>query len=53
MKRFFRPETALFFGLWLVLMVGGQSRFFRDPGTFWHVAVGERIIEYGFFDANL
>ena len=52
MKRFFRPETTLFFGLWLVLMVGGQSRFFRDPGTFWHVAVGDRLIDSGFFDTD-
>ncbi|HKA07965.1 MAG TPA: hypothetical protein VKD71_11955, partial [Gemmataceae bacterium] len=25
---------------------------FQDPGTFWHVAVGNRIIEEGFFDTD-
>jgi hypothetical protein len=52
MTRFFRPVTVLFVGLWLVLLVGGRSRFFHDPGTFWHVAVGDRIIAEGFFDTD-
>jgi hypothetical protein len=46
-KRFLRPELALFAGIWLVLMVGGQSRFFRDPGTFWHTVVGEQMLSSG------
>jgi hypothetical protein len=25
-------------------MVGGRSRLFRDPGTFWHTVVGRRIL---------
>ena len=52
MKRLFGPPTWLFMGVWLVLLVGGRSRFFQDPGTFWHVAVGDRIIESGFFDTD-
>jgi len=50
MKQYFTPATWLFLGLWLVLLIGGRSRFFQDPGTFWHVAVGNRIIDEGFFD---
>jgi drug/metabolite transporter superfamily protein YnfA len=52
MKRFLGPVTLIFLGIWLVLMVGGRSRFFQDPGTFWHVAVGNRIIDTGFFDTD-
>ncbi len=52
MKQLFRPVTWLFVGVWLVLLIGGRSRFFQDPGTFWHVAVGDRIIESGFFDTD-
>lgn len=52
MKRFLGPPTWLFLVIWLVLLVGGRARFFQDPGTFWHVAVGDRIIEYGFFDTD-
>jgi hypothetical protein len=52
MKRFLQPTTGLFIAIWLVLLISGQSRFFQDPGTFWHVKVGERIIDVGFFDTD-
>ena len=52
MSRYLRPATGLFLGVWLVLMIGGRSRFFQDPGTFWHVAVGDRLIDRGFFDTD-
>lgn len=42
--RFWRAETGIFLGLWLVLMVGGRSRLFQDPGTFWHTVVGQKIL---------
>src|SRR5438094_250283 len=42
--RFWRPETGIFLLLCLVLMVGGRSRLFRDPGTFWHTRVGEQLL---------
>jgi hypothetical protein len=58
-RTFFKPATLLFVVLWLVLLVGGQSRFFRDPGTFWHTVVGQEIIDgdgghtsRGFFDTE-
>lgn len=52
MKRFLTPTTLLFLGLWLVLLIGGRSRFFQDPGTFWHTSVGDRIFAEGFFDTD-
>ena len=45
MKAFFRLETAIFLGIWLTLMVAGRTRFLRDPGTFWHVVTGQRILD--------
>ncbi len=52
MRRFLTPATGIFLGVWLVLLVGGRSRFFHDPGTFWHVSVGDRIMNVGFFDTD-
>ena len=49
LRRFWKPETGIFLGIWLVLMIGGQSRLFRDPGTFWHTVVGQRILSSGEF----
>jgi hypothetical protein len=43
-RGFWKAETGLFLGVWLFLMIAGQSRFFRDPGTFWHTVAGERML---------
>src|SRR5262245_715053 len=45
LARFWRAETAIFLSIWLGLMIGGRCRLFRDPGTFWHVALGERMLQ--------
>ena len=42
----------LFLGLWVLLLAGGRSSFLRDPGTFWHVKTGEKILDEGFIDAD-
>jgi hypothetical protein len=47
MKRFLLPEIGIFLAVWLVLMIGGRSRFLRDPGTFWHTVVGEQMLASG------
>jgi len=47
MRRWFSAEAGIFLGIWLVLMLVGRSALFRDPGTFWHVVVGERMLEQG------
>src|SRR5438067_228532 len=46
------PGPILFVALWLLLMAGGRSRLFRDPGTFWHTRTGELILDRGFFDTD-
>jgi hypothetical protein len=49
MKSFWRAETGIFLGIWLILMAIGRDRFFNDPGTFWHVVVGRDILSTGQF----
>src|SRR5947209_20085545 len=44
LKRLWRAETGIFLAVWLGLMVGGQGRLFRDPGTFWHTVVGRQLL---------
>jgi hypothetical protein len=43
--RFWRPETAIFVGVWGILLLFGPERLFHDPGTLWHVIVGQRILD--------
>jgi len=43
----FQPATGLFLCLLLGLLAAGRERMLRDPGTFWHTVVGERIITSG------
>ena len=47
--RIWRPETGVFLGVWLTLVILGQSRLFSDPGSLWHIVVGERILSSGEF----
>ena len=44
LRRFCRTETLFFLSAWLLLMAGGRSRMFGDPGSFWHIVVGQRIL---------
>ena len=46
-RRFWRAETGIFLGIWLVLLLLGRSATLRDPGTFWHVRVGQEILDSG------
>jgi hypothetical protein len=53
LKRYVRPETVFFLLLWLGLLRFGGTGMMRDPGMFWHTAVGERIIDNrDFFDRD-
>ncbi len=47
MKRLFRPETAFFLAIWLVLLLVFRERGFYDPGSLWHIKVGEIILNQG------
>lgn len=49
LAKFFQPWTGIFLVVWLLLMIGGRDRLFRDPGTFWHTVVGEHILSTGEF----
>jgi len=40
-------QVVLLLGLWAGLTLFGRSLMLRDPGTFWHTATGERILETG------
>lgn len=50
--RRFGLVPVIFLLFWLLLMIGGRSKLFRDPGTFWHTTVGEKILTDGFFDGD-
>ena len=43
-RRLLRLETIVFFVVWLGLLAAGRSKFFEDPGTFWHTVVGEQTL---------
>jgi hypothetical protein len=38
-------ESGIFLILWIGLLFVGRSLLFQDPGTFWHVAVGEHMLD--------
>jgi hypothetical protein len=40
-------EAVIFLAIWLALLLLGRTELFRDPGTFWHTAVGQRILDQG------
>jgi hypothetical protein len=46
-SRLFRPEAIFFLCVWLVLLLAFRERGFYDPGSLWHVKVGEIILKDG------
>jgi len=40
-------DVSVFLVLWLMLSGAGRRGFLQDPGTFWHVATGERMLTTG------
>jgi len=46
-KNFWRAETGIFLGLWVLFMLAGQSRLFGDPGTFRQLGYGQYILSSG------
>jgi hypothetical protein len=42
-----RLSSLIFLSLWLFLLLAGRQAMFRDPGTYWHLAVGERMNSTG------
>jgi len=51
-RRLLRPETFFFLLCWVGLMAKFRERAFNDPGAFWHVKVGERILHDGFMHTD-
>lgn len=47
LRRCISAEAAFFLPLWLGLLLVGRTALFRDPGTFWHVALGQQILRTG------
>jgi hypothetical protein len=41
------PWPLLFLTIWLILLLVGRSAMFRDPGTYWHVAAGKKMLAAG------
>lgn len=39
--------NALFLAIWIFLLFFGRGAMFNDPGTFWHVAAGEKMLDAG------
>ena len=46
-KSWFSMGALFFLVIWLILMVAGRSDMLRDPGTFWHVVVGNKMLASG------
>ena len=47
MKRLLRPETLFFLVVWLMLLIAFRERGFWDPGSLWHIKVGDIIRTQG------
>lgn len=47
MARLLRPETLFFVLTWLGLLIAFRERGFYDPGSLWHIKVGEIILDRG------
>ena len=39
--------SLFFLVIWLILLLAGRSAMLRDPGSFWHVAAGEKMLAAG------
>jgi hypothetical protein len=46
-KNWWRAETGIFLGSWLLFMFAGRSGFLNDPGTFWNTATGAQVLATG------
>ena len=42
-----RPSSLLFLAALLILLIAGRSAMLRDPGSFWHVVAGEKMLVAG------
>jgi hypothetical protein len=47
LRRYLPAETAFFLLAWFAVAAVFHSRGFQDPGTLWHVRVGELVLQNG------
>lgn len=47
-KKIFSFHTCIFGAVWILLFIVGQSKLFRDPGSFSHTAIGAYILDTGY-----
>lgn len=47
LRRWFTAELLVFVTLWLSLSALLRERAFYDPGSLWHIVVGEHILRHG------
>jgi hypothetical protein len=40
-------DTFIFLSIWILLIIAGREKLFRDPGTFSHIAIGNIILGTG------
>ena len=52
LSRIVRSEVVFFMLAWPILAVLYRARAFVDPGTFWHIRVGDLIRESGFMTTD-
>ena len=52
LRRFLRPEAGFFLLVWGIFQLVFQERAFYDPGSLWHVKVGELILDHGFMHTD-
>jgi hypothetical protein len=41
------PAAVFFLIIWLALVIFGRSSLLQDPGTFWHLVLGQRLLADG------
>lgn len=51
-KNIFGFHTWIFGAVWILLFLAGQSKLFRDPGSFFHTAMGAYILDTGHLIIN-
>lgn len=47
LQSFFPASTGIFLFFWTALLLIGQQRLFRDPGTLWHTRIGLDVLASG------
>jgi hypothetical protein len=45
MRKLWSPEAGVFLFFWLLLLISGRDQLFGDPGSLWHIVVGEKILQ--------